>query len=107
MRIHHLGVICLAGGLSLSCAASAAAQARSPVNLHVATNGNDLWSGRLAAPNADRTDGPLASLAGAQGALRRLHATAQGSLSALTVHVHGGIYRLEAPLVIEPQDSGS
>ena len=28
----------------------------------VATGGNDAWSGKLAEPNADKTDGPLASL---------------------------------------------
>ena len=29
---------------------------------YVAPNGNDAWSGRLAAPNADKTDGPFATL---------------------------------------------
>src|SRR5437899_1720023 len=31
--------------------------------LYVATNGNDGWSGRLAAPSNRRTDGPFATLA--------------------------------------------
>ena len=30
---------------------------------YVATNGNDAWSGRLDSPNADKTDGPFATLA--------------------------------------------
>jgi hypothetical protein len=29
---------------------------------YVATNGNDAWSGRLAEPNAGKTDGPFATL---------------------------------------------
>ena len=29
---------------------------------HVATNGNDAWSGKMAAPNADKTDGPFATV---------------------------------------------
>jgi len=31
------------------------------LNLYVATDGNDVWSGRLAAPSAGRTDGPFAT----------------------------------------------
>ena len=37
------------------------------LELHVATDGNDAWSGRLARPNETRSDGPLASLEGAGG----------------------------------------
>ncbi len=39
---------------------------------YVAVNGGDRWSGRLPEPNAARTDGPLATLAGARDAVRRL-----------------------------------
>ncbi len=77
------------------------------MDFFVATNGNDQWSGRLASPNANRTDGPLASLAGAQSALRSARATGGGASEAVTVHVRGGKYRLEAPLIIEPRDSGT
>ena len=38
----------------------------------VAPNGNDSWSGRLAAPNSAKSDGPFASLAKAQSAVREL-----------------------------------
>ncbi len=41
-------------------------------NLYVAPNGNDQWSGTLSAPNANNTDGPFASLAMAQNAVRNL-----------------------------------
>ncbi len=44
--------------------------------LYVAPDGNDAWSGRLARPNADRTDGPLASLQGARDAIRHQKAAA-------------------------------
>ena len=36
---------------------------------YVTPKGDDVWSGRLAAPNAGRTDGPKASLAGARDAV--------------------------------------
>lgn len=41
-----------------------------PLQLYVAPNGNDAWSGQLEAPNADQSDGPLATLAGARDVLR-------------------------------------
>ena len=44
--------------------------------LYVAPDGNDAWSGRLARPNAGRTDGPLASLQGARDAIRSQKAAA-------------------------------
>lgn len=42
--------------------------------LYVAPDGNDAWSGRIAAPDPAKQDGPLASLAGARAAIRRLKA---------------------------------
>ena len=51
------------GGLS-----SNPADAAAPVILHVATDGNDAWSGRSARPNGAKIDGPLASLTGARDA---------------------------------------
>jgi hypothetical protein len=102
MRIHQ--VLVLVGLLGTPPLAVAAAE---PLLLHVATNGNDQWSGRLATPNANRTDGPLASVTGARDAVRRARAAAGAKPGAVTVRVHGGTYRLETPLMLEPQDSGT
>ena len=52
----------------------AVAAAPSATTVYVATTGNDAWSGKLPKPNAGKTDGPLATLAGAREALRRLKA---------------------------------
>jgi hypothetical protein len=52
-------------------AAGQAASAQS-INFFVAPDGNDSWSGKLSAPNAARSDGPFASVAGAQVAVQRL-----------------------------------
>ncbi|MFC5308247.1 carbohydrate-binding domain-containing protein, partial [Azospirillum picis] len=57
---------------------------------YVAENGNDSWSGKLAAPNADGTDGPFASLQKAQSAMR--------SSDIDTTYVRGGDYHLKSPL---------
>lgn len=33
-----------------------------PADFYVATDGNDLWSGRLPSPNSNENDGPFASV---------------------------------------------
>ena len=93
--------------MSLLPAASPAAAPLPRLELYVATNGSDQWSGRLLTPNDTRTDGPLASLAGAREAIRRARSAAGGTLGTVTVLVRGGTYRLDTPLVLEPQDSGT
>ncbi len=83
-----------------------AVQCAEAVSLYVSPQGNDRWSGRLAKPNKERTDGPLASLTGARDAIRRLK-----SQSPLTkpvrVVVAEGTYTLAKPFVLTPEDSGT
>jgi hypothetical protein len=74
--------------------------------LHVSPNGNDHWSGTLSRVNVARSDGPLASLRGARDAIRKLKV--KGPLKEpVRVVVAGGTYEVAAPLIFEPQDSGS
>ncbi|MBV9851184.1 MAG: right-handed parallel beta-helix repeat-containing protein [Armatimonadetes bacterium] len=87
----------------LALVAAVAAEAK-PMELYVATNGNDAWSGRQASPNRAKSDGPLATLAGARDRLRELRG--QGKVSGpATVSVRGGTYFLTEPLAFAPQDS--
>ncbi len=73
---------------------------------YVAPDGNDAWSGSAAVPNPARTDGPLATLAGARDALRT--ARAAGRLKApVRVIVREGTHALAAPFVLECEDSGT
>ena len=75
-------------------------------DLFVSPQGQDGWSGKLAAPNAERTDGPLASLAGARDAIRRRKAA--GPLAApLRVLVRRGTYRVKGPIVLTAADGGT
>ena len=83
----------------------AAAYARAET-LYVAPGGSDRWSGRSARSNPDHSDGPLASLAGARDALRRLRANG-GGRGAVHVVVAGGAYSLPAPLMLTPDDGGT
>lgn len=65
---------------------------------YVAKNGNDSWSGRLAEPNADGTDGPFASLERAQAAMR--------ASTIKTTYVREGAYNLTNALGLGAADSG-
>src|SRR5262249_36934707 len=79
-----------------------------PDRYFVATSGNDAWSGRLPAPNADRSDGPFATPRRARDAIRALKHAAGGALSApVVVAIRAGRYQLAEPLVLGPEDSGS
>ena len=75
------------------------------LEFHVSPEGDDAWSGRLAAPNADRSDGPLRTLEAAQAAVRRCKAVLPEPAE-LRVWVHGGVYELKQPLLFTAQDSG-
>jgi len=71
-----------------------------PVTFFVATDGSDTWSGRLARPSADGTDGPLATLGAACRASREVGDKPR------TIVVQAGEYFLDAPVVLTGQDSG-
>ena len=77
--------------------AQAAEDARA--DFFVAPNGNDSWSGKVAAANAEKTDGPFATIAAAQRAAR------QKAQKPVKVLVRGGTYPLSEPLSFTPQDS--
>jgi hypothetical protein len=98
--------ILIAVALLLPLMTTCAPSQPAAVSYYVATNGNDQWSGKLAAPNAGGTDGPFATIAGARDAIRALKAQA-GLTAPITVQVRGGSYYLPQPLVFMPQDSGT
>ena len=67
----------------------------------VSPQGNDRWSGQLAAPNADASDGPFATLGRARQAVRILK---NGLYRDLYVLIRGGEHRLAATEVFTPAD---
>jgi hypothetical protein len=79
-----------------------AAGARLASVFYVATEGNDAWSGKLAQPNAAKTDGPLATLQRARELTRKV---APGV--ARIVIVRGGSYFLGETFCLGQQDSGT
>lgn len=67
------------------------------INYYVATNGNDSNPGSLASP--------FATLTKARDQVRTL--VSAGLTDHIIIHVRGGIYRLESPLTLTTQDSGT
>ena len=48
------------------------AHAQEVPKFYIAPNGNDAWSGRLPEPNAEKADGPWATIPGAKAAVREI-----------------------------------
>jgi len=78
----------------------------SAAELFIAPSGSDNWSGQLSKPNASHSDGPLASLAGARDAIRKLQSQGK-SATPITVSIADGRYALGQALELTSEDSGS
>ncbi len=98
----HLAVASI---LALSLALSLAVDAE-PLRLFVAPNGNDAWSGIADAPNAEGTDGPLATIAAARDKVRQARAES-GLPEGAVVTIRGGAYPVTEPIRFTPEDSGT
>lgn len=71
----------------------------------VATDGSDNWSGKLAEPNIEKTDGPFATLVRARNSIRELKK--DGLKESIIVMVRGGKYYPEKTLDLRAVDSGT
>ena len=76
-----------------------------PAKLYVAPDGQSGWSGKLAAANQERSDGPLPSLEAARNKIRNLRAT--GCQDQPRVVIRGGIYWLDRSFELSAEDSGT
>ena len=91
-------------GFPLHATAQGAVESE-PADFYVAENGRDDWSGRLAAPNETRTDGPFATIERARDAVGKLKKAAMEK--DLVVLIRGGIHRLTETLVFSLEDSAA
>ena len=96
----HFGVACVVTLLCAGCAVTPAA------TLYVAPNGEPEWSGTLAAPNANATDGPLPSIRAARDRIRAQRTRGKWTDEPITVRIRGGTYFLDETFAIGPEDSG-
>lgn len=99
----------LASAPALALAGSKAAGAQQPGQntLYVSPEGSDAWSGTLAQPNADRSDGPLATVAAARDRIRQLRAVGRWADTPVDVLLRGGVYRIAEPIVFTAEDTGT
>ena len=91
-------------GFTLVLGFGAALGSPSTLDLYVAVNGNDAWSGTRS--EAEGEDGPFATLERARDEIRRRRVAGQLE-SETAVHVRGGRYELAQTFVLTEQDSGS
>ena len=83
---------------------STAQNASNPkANFYVSVQGSDNWSGTLASPNAQGTDGPFATLERARDAVRVLK---KRESKDIVVMIREGIHKLNKTIVFGLEDSG-
>ena len=94
----HLLIVLLALATGTVCRA-----AETQADFFVSVRGSDSWSGTLAAPNAQRSDGPFATLERARDAVRDLK---QNKSTDIVVLIREGTYQLKNTVVFGLEDSG-
>ena len=91
--------------VALICACSTG-QERGTV-VYVSPDGDNAWTGKLAEPNRNGTDGPFATLDKARDALRALKQKGPLPSGGITVMIRGGEYRMGETLTLTAEDSGT
>ncbi|HUT90919.1 MAG TPA: right-handed parallel beta-helix repeat-containing protein [Thermoguttaceae bacterium] len=81
-------------------------QSATAKDIHVSPAGNDVWTGRSGQPNAELTDGPVATLTRARDVIREWK-TAGPLDEPVRVIVADGAYSITGPFALTPQDSGT
>jgi hypothetical protein len=71
-------------------------------DFYVSTVGNDSWSGKLAEPNAEKTDGPFATVKHARESVRLMKKECYRNIFVL---IRGGEYHLSESEIFTPADS--
>ncbi|MBT7099446.1 hypothetical protein HN937_18875, partial [Candidatus Poribacteria bacterium] len=102
--MHNLtrGFVMVVCAVLMTLSEAGTVSAQTATTLYVSTAGDDAWTGALPEPDADRSDGPLATLEAARDALRALR-TEGGA----TVIVRGGTYERDSTFELAAEDSGA
>ena len=74
---------------------------------YISTEGSDSWTGKLAQPNDERTDGPFRSFEKAREAVRDFRKSGLFEGKVTVVEVQPGTYELDAPIAFGQEDSGT
>jgi hypothetical protein len=98
----------IALALLVSASAPAFAAILEPITFYVAPDGSDAFTGRLPRRNAQKSDGPLATLSHARDVARGLRqADADHPSRPAHIILRGGTYYLNQPLELAPEDSNT
>ncbi|CAA6677957.1 MULTISPECIES: right-handed parallel beta-helix repeat-containing protein [unclassified Lentimonas] len=98
----YLRTLLLCLGVTLVCLAQL--KAIESADFYISTEGSDQWSGTLDLPNADRSDGPFATLSRARDAVRELKQSRPAK--DIVVQIRGGLYPLSETVIFGVEDSG-
>jgi Right handed beta helix region len=101
-RLFLIGIACLWTPLGVAGFASAEG-----LIMYVATDGSDGWSGSSPAANANKTDGPLATFAGAVRQVRSLKAKGLLPAGGVEVVFREGTYPINETVLLGEADSGT
>ena len=77
--------------------------AETDADFYISPEGSDKWSGQLAEPNAEQTDGPFATLERARDAVRQLK---KEPAKDIVVLLRDGTYQISKTIVFGLEDSG-
>jgi len=104
---YYVRAACILGFAALLSFPAAAADSPGDLVYYVAVDGNDAYSGKLPSPNAEKTDGPFATITRARDAIRARKTAPGGIRQPVTVQVRGGTYYISQTITLTPEDSGT
>jgi len=76
------------------------------LKMYVSTTGNNSWSGKFQQPNAEKTDGPFATIEGARDAIRGMKKSETLPEGNIAVEILEGVYELSGTFELEANDGG-
>ncbi len=79
----------------------------SAFEVFVSPQGDDSWTGTLDQPNAQKTDGPVASLTAARQRVRDHRRKSKDATEAIVITLRAGTYRLSETFQLGQVDSGT
>jgi len=106
-KLGEMGLVLGLATVTSVCGGETSQVSAPRATLFVAPNGHDAWSGRLAEPNAEGTDGPFATLERARDEIRQMKQAGPLPPGGVTVEVRGGIYERERTFELTAEDSGT
>ena len=77
------------------------------LDLYVAVDGNDAWTGQTPSAVKDSDDGPFATLERARDAIRQICAQQGLPADGVTVHLRGGVYHRDKAFELSLADTGT